>query len=301
MKKNDFRTPLIQSGALLLAVIFIISMVPSGDSMSVGGAICSFFGGIFKFLLFLVALAIALVVSIGVLVGIFLGGVALQSPQRASEMWGDFKLKLSVLMQDGMSKYSNSERAACETGISEKENKHMKNEISSLQSTNMKLQGSLNALESKNEKLKADITSLSTMVDELKASEEKINATLAELSEKVNKEPDTGLQEQVAKLEAMYKETAASIGELVGKLQALEEKKAEEAASKAELDKGIFSYIEDEEDKQLFIYAVEEAVKNDMTYAQIDDFLSENLSAELYQIIKDHPSLTKDFIRTKRN
>lgn len=301
MKKNDFRTPLIQSGALLLAVIFIISMVPSGDSMSVGGAIGSLFGGIFKFVLFLVALAIALVVSIGILVGIFLGGVALQSTEKASEMWSDLKLKLSVLLQDATSKCSENSPVASEPAISEEEYNQMKNEISSLQSTNLKLQNSVNDLESKNEKLKSDLTGLTAMVDELKASEENINTTLAELSEKVNQEPDTGLQDQVAKLEEMYKETAESIEELVGKLQALEARKAEEAASKADFDKGIFSYIESDEDKTLFVTAVEESVSNDMTYAQIDDFLNEKLSDELYQIIKDHPSLTKDFIRSKRS
>ena len=58
--------------------------------------------------------------------------------------------------------------------------------------------------------------------------------------------------------------------------------------------------IESDDDKELFIAAVEEAVSKEMTYAQIDEFLSEQLAAELYQIIKDHPSLTKDFIRTKR-
>lgn len=301
MKKSEFRTPLIQSGAILLAVIVVISIIPSGDSMSVGGAIGSFFTGIFKFLLFLIALAVSLVVSIAVLVGIFLGGVALQSPEKASEMWGDFKFKLSALLQEVTSKCSGSAPAACEPGISEEECNQMKNEISSLQGTNLKLQGSVSALESKNDQLKADITDLTAMVDKLKASEEKINTALAELADKVEQEPDTGLQNQVTSLEEMCKATTSSIEELAGKLLALEKQAAPAANSEANLAGGIFSYIESESDTELFIATVEEAISQDMTYAQIDDFLTENLSAELDQIIKDHPSLTKDFIRSKRS
>jgi hypothetical protein len=47
--------------------------------------------------------------------------------------------------------------------------------------------------------------------------------------------------------------------------------------------------------------AVEEAVSQELTYAKIDEYLTENLSPELDQIIKDHPSLTKTYIRTLKN
>ena len=63
---------------------------------------------------------------------------------------------------------------------------------------------------------------------------------------------------------------------------------------------GIFTYIEEGSDQALFIEKIEEAIILEMTYAQIDEHLTESLSAELCKIIKDHPSLTKDYIRSVR-
>lgn len=301
MKKSEFRTPLFQSGAILLAVILVFSLVPSGDSMTVGSIVGSVIGGFFKFLLFLIALGLGLGICIAALVGIFFAGVALQNSEQASNMWAEFKVKLSgLLCQSDSACCAQTENTECEPAVSQEEYDKMKSELSSLQQTNQKLQSDVNALSADNDKFKQDIQGLSSMVEELKASEEKINATLTELSEKVEKEPDTGLQDQVTKLEEMYKATTASIEDLVGKLQALEEQEAQTADSKADLEGGIFSYIESVDDKDLFVLTVEEAVSKEMTYAQIDEFLTENLSAELDQIIKDHPSLTKDFIRSKR-
>lgn len=301
MKKSEFRTPLIQSGAILLAVILVFSLVPSGDSLTVGSVIGSLVGGFFKLLLFILALALGLGVSIAALVGIFFAAIALQNPEQAGDMWGEFKVKLSgLLCKSDSTCCAQPEATMSEPAISQEEYDKMKTELSTLQQNNQKLQNDVSALSSDNDKLKQDIQGLSDMVDELKASEEKINATLTELSAKVEQEPDTGLQDQVTKLEEMYKATTASIEELAGKLQALEEQAAPATDSKAELDSGIFSYIENEDDKELFVVTVEEAVSQDMTYAQIDEFLTDNLSTELDQIIKDHPSLTKDFIRSKR-
>lgn len=295
MKKSEFRTPLYQSGAILLAVIFVISIIPSGDSMSVGSIIGSVVSGFFKFILFLIAMALSIVVCISALVGIFIGAVALQSPEKAGEFWGDFKVKLAGLFQcDSAAQEMCTTKQVCDTGISEEEYTTMKGDLSALQATNKKLQDNVTELESKNGKLTQDMQDLAKMVDDLKESEEKINATLAELSEQVKQDPDAALTEQVKKLEEMYTATNGAIEDLAGKLQALEESGSDDQQG------GIFSYIESKDDQTLFTMAVQEAVSKEMTYAQIDEFLTENLSEELDQIIKDHPSLTKDYIRSMR-
>ncbi len=59
----------------------------------------------------------------------------------------------------------------------------------------------------------------------------------------------------------------------------------------------IFSYLESDADKQAVSNQVKEAIQKDMTYAEIDAFFTETLSAEVDEIVKDHPSLTKDYIR----
>ena len=45
---------------------------------------------------------------------------------------------------------------------------------------------------------------------------------------------------------------------------------------------------------------VTEAISQGLTYAQIDEFLTNTLPADLDKIIKDHPALTKNYIRNLR-
>ncbi len=62
---------------------------------------------------------------------------------------------------------------------------------------------------------------------------------------------------------------------------------------------GIFSYIEKQQ-RGLFVKKVEEAVAQGMTNAEIDEYLQEKLPSALNAILKSHPILTKDYIRSER-
>jgi methyl-accepting chemotaxis protein len=297
MKNNEFRTPLIQSGALLVAIVFIISLIPSGDGMSVGSIIGAFFAGIFKMFLFVLALSIALVVSIAVLIGIFIAAVALQSPEKASEIYAETKCRLAALLQGSLGNRSISTEST-NVGISQEEYDSMKTQLNSLQNTNLNLRNDVSSLSAKNMQLQEDIHALTKMVDELKESEKKTLELIESLSAKMEEEPDTELKDQITKLEQMNKTINDSIADIANRLESLEE-----AATEPEpepLSGGIFSYIESEEDQAVFTQTVKNGVAKELTYAQFDKFLTEELSAELDQILKDHPSLTKDYIRDMR-
>lgn len=305
MKKSEFRTPLIQSGAVLVAIVFIISLIPSGDGLGVGAVIGALVSGIFKLFLFLVALVLSIGVAIAVMIGIFLAAIALKSPQQAADIWSETKVRLAGLIQNTLA--CRAEAPSCatvnsqtvETGISQEEYDQMKSMISSLQNANSQLQGEVAVLSSTNSKLQEDITSLTTMVDELKESETKIKELISELSAKVKEEPDAELVSQIARLEEMVIKTNGSITDLAGRLAALEE-----AATVSGVDTvsgGIFAYFESEDQRTLFINAVTDGVAKELTYAQFDEFLTESLPADLDKVIKDHPSLTKDYIRSMRS
>lgn len=62
----------------------------------------------------------------------------------------------------------------------------------------------------------------------------------------------------------------------------------------------ILSYFSTEDDTKQFTTKVTIAVKKGMTYAEIADFLDDSLSVEASEVIADHPSLTKDYIRICR-
>lgn len=297
MKNNEFRTPLIQSGALLVAIVFIISLIPSGDGMSVGSVIGALFTGVFRIILFLLALSLAVVISITVLVGIFIAAVALQSPERAAEIYTGTKTRVSELIQDLLACRSISTESA-DTGISQEEYDQMKSTVSSLQSTNVQLQIDISSLQSRNTQLQDDIHGLTRMVDDLKDSETKIKDLISQLSAKVEAEPDSDLKNQIQKLEEMVGKTTENLASLAGRIESLEESATQPATGA--LSGGIFSYIVKDDDRALFISKIEEGTAKEMTYAQFDEFLTESLPAELDKILKEHPSLTKDYIRSMR-
>ena len=62
----------------------------------------------------------------------------------------------------------------------------------------------------------------------------------------------------------------------------------------------ILSYFSKKADEKKFVASVKKAVNQEMTYAQIGEFLDDTLSKDASAIIADHPSLTKDYIRTIR-
>jgi len=296
MKNNEFRAPLIQSGVLLVAIVLIISMVPSGEGMGVGGFIGAAVSGFFNLILFLIALTLAIGISVVVLIGIFIGAIALQSPEKASSLYRATKQSFANILQNAVAGSQTTDTS--DAGISQEEYDIMKNQFVSLQDANQKLQNDVSTLNSKNKKLQEDLHGLTLMVDELKEAEAKINELIHNLSAKVDEDPDSGLKEQILKLEEMYAKTNESIATLAGRIEAIESASAKPAVDIQSA--GIFQYMESEDDKKLFADKVLEGVSKELTYAQFDSFLSESLPAELDQIVKDHPSLTKDYIRSMR-
>ncbi|WP_419176898.1 hypothetical protein [Desulfosediminicola sp.] len=296
MKNNEFRTPLIQSGVLLVAIVLIISMVPSGEGTGAGGFIGAAVSGFFSLILFLIALTLAIGVSIAVLIAIFIGAIALQSPERASSLYAETKQRFLNLLQNAAA--GSSATDVSDTGISQEDYDTMKNELVSLQGANQKLQNNVSTLNSKNEQLQEDLHGLTLMVDELKESEKKINELIQNLSTKVDEDPDSAIKDQIHKLEEMYAKTNENISNLAGRIESIESSSAKTAVGSH--SSGIFQYIESEDDKKLFSDKIQEGVSQELTYAQFDSFLSEALPAQLDKIIKDHPSLTKDYIRSMR-
>lgn len=62
----------------------------------------------------------------------------------------------------------------------------------------------------------------------------------------------------------------------------------------------LLSYYANTEDKQKFSDLVIQTLKKDMTYAQVMDFLIEEMGEEGGKVVSEHPSLAKDYIRQCR-
>lgn len=184
----------------------------------------------------------------------------------------------------------------------------MKQEITNLQQTNVILQRNIKEITSDNALLQSDVAhlsgensvlkekveELSMSIENLQRSEKQIKDLVAKLNEKIQAGPDQELIEQIKNLEQLHGDTQNELENLMNRLKSLE------TGLKQTPTSGIFTYIEKEEEQNIFIAKVEEALAQEMTYAQIDEYLTNNLPSELDKIIKDHPSLTRNYIRNLR-
>jgi DNA repair exonuclease SbcCD ATPase subunit len=305
MENNEFRKPLIQSAAIIGAIIILIAMLsPSTGSATGGGGVMAIFSGIGNTILFVFGLSFALAFSIFVLVAVFLGAVALNSPESATQMYNDLKKNFSqnlLIFRDRLSSCSNSSGV----NLSEEEYDTMIQEIAQLQESNIQFEGKIASLKNELQSLNQDFSELASENDALKAKFEELEqavislsshkkeheAAISALMEKIEHQSDQDLKEQLSQLTRLQEEAKSGIDVFSKRLDALE------SSLKQSPTAGIFSYIESKEDQNLFAVAVEEAVSQDMTYSQIDHYLTENLNPELDKIIKEHPALTKTYIR----
>lgn len=195
-----------------------------------------------------------------------------------------------------------------EIGIAKEEFDNMNQEIEKLYDINLLLQGNLKELTSdntllqgkvvnlngENKELLHKIDDLNVAVESLQNSEKEINDHLAKLTEKIQAGTEQDLKKQIESLEKLHSDSRSEVANLTERLQTVETSLKQNSIS------GILAYIEKEEDQSIFTQKVEEAVAEGMTYAQINKFLSKNLTPELDKILKKHPALTKKFIRNLR-
>lgn len=156
------------------------------------------------------------------------------------------------------------------------------------------LQENVANLIGENSALKEKIREMSVAIENLQSSEKEIKDLVEKFTTKVQAGADQELKDQIKKLEQLYSDTHSEIENLMGRISILESSLKQAPVS------GIFSYIENEKDQALFIAKVEEALAQEMTYAQIDEHLTKSVPPELDKIIKDHPALTKSYIRNLR-
>ncbi len=299
----QLRKPLLQAGTVLAVFCIFILFVNGAHPTSFIEAVAAVFIGIFKTFLFILGLSIGLAITIALLMAVFFAAVSMYSPELASNLYGS--LKKSLLRNlDQFSEYVSCDKNAAPTTKIEtaelermdtflnkanSENSSLKNSLSALKTQLLESSEEISSLKSALEVSGEEKTAITEELDTFKAQVEGLEKDLAAAKEKI-----TALTAEKNDLAAKSKELESTLTELQKTVTELED-----AVDKSP-EAGIFSYIESEEDKDAFISAIDEAIAQEMTYAQIDEHLSFELEAELDAIIKAHPSLTKNYIRNKR-
>jgi len=303
MENSQFRKPLFQSAAILGAVFVLFALISSPVAGTSGG-VSAVFSGIGNLILFLIGLGIALPLSIAILIGIFLGAVALQNRETATQMYSDLKKNFSTNIGVFKNRWSCCTNSS-EMNISEEEYNQMNLELEQLKEDNGVFQEDLRKIKIENSNLNDTLAKLtkqnSTLteqfsvldqsVEELHNSGKAVKEMLDTLTTQFDEGQKFNVEEKVTQLEEKQKQSIAIIDDFSARLDSFETNIRQSPTA------GIFSYIKNDDDQTFFVTAVEEAVSQEMTYAQIDEYLTKNLSPELDTIIKDHPSLTKTYIR----
>lgn len=321
MKNQELQSALVKSGIILVLFIFFIYAFAVGDSGGVTGAIASIFSGI----LFLVGLTLALAVSVLVLFGIYFGILYMYNQDTCKETYEEFRVKLTSASQTLCGSCSTSCSSTKEKIVPlededlaplRQNQEKLGNLLSGLQESVTSLEKTLStvsssisstadeisrlgekaaetdeALETKAtttsvdeaaKKLGGEITSLQTSLSSLDTGED---TTSQDLQDKMDSAL-SGIQEELASMKE-------SIEGLAGQPQK-QDSDEEDGAHR------ILSYFTKKADEKKFVELVNEAVSQEMTYAQAGEFLNDSLSAAAAEVIADHPSLTKDYIRTCR-
>jgi len=323
MNKKDFKNPLIQSGAILLLVFLLISIVAGSGSQGVLSSIGALISGIFSTVIFIIGLGIAIVVSIAVLVGVYLAAVYFYSADKGRNLVDQLKAALCSLYSKVKGTQLKAKFTAPKTSESEPEPKAAAAARQSVEPAPVKqspatqasaeppaynwtiLESKIDSLDSRLSELAQSssansewISSLQKRFDELSvdvAGEEKLAAVvethqkLSEQLQAIGTEVEAS-SENIQKLEQQFGEDLNGLKE---ELAALHDK-----TSVPEVISGILSYIDSAEDRDKITDKAKEAIARGMTYAQIDDFFKASLSPEVYQELAAHPRLTKDFLRS---
>ena len=334
MKRHELQKPLIQSALVLLAILLLIGFVAGSNAQTFFGGITSIFKGAFFSVLFIFALAIALLFSIVVLIGVYLGALALYNPETARQTY--FKLQDRVIAQIAEWKSCRAEsfnpgntvvespvgpgirpqvqpaqelRQQPATAAAE-DIQTLRDTITQLSKENKVFAATLADMKSKLDTLSAqELEAASIATTQFEKQEQHFTVGLMELSTQIEEvrataqNSDKQAQLQSAQLLETQKSLAA-LAEEMEKIQKTVATVQEETDTSTSAfvtgDYRIFSYFDNDKDKQKFISLIEEAVEKEMTYADIDEFLSKSLSKQLDAVVKDHPSLTREYIRDQR-
>lgn len=332
MKNQELRSSLIKSAILLILCIFLIYSFAESDSGGIAGTISSLFSGI----VFLIGLTLALVVSVFVMFGIYFGILYMYNQDTFRSTYDEFKNKINDFTKNlcgscSSARFSSEQTRIHDTGedlsaIKEDQQKlaeqltRLKDSLALLENTLTTVSDAVAATSETMASHDEKITDIYEVLNNTVSADAVIEATKP-LSSEVNAIENSlkPLTEKVAALESsitsLKKHDADTTNELKNSFDtaisaiktelstmnsAIENIATPETESDDDSPHRILSYFDKKSDEEQFVSLVTEAVEKGMTYAQVGDFLNDSLSSEASEIIADHPSLTKDFIRACR-
>ncbi len=333
MKNIELRSALIKSSIIVILCVFFIYAFAADDSGGVAGTIGSIFSGI----LFVVGLLFAIIVSIAVMFGIYFGILYMYDKKHCSDTYAEFKTKLMdtskamgcrcPIKHSSTKTDASSSKQVDLTPLLDNHEK-LDSQLNTIQSTINSLEQTftgftaalasstekINSLDAKvqqteetlaekantasvndlTQKIAVDITTLQSSIKPLDTKLTELEKTLSDFS---GKENNSELQEQLHNsIDGIKKELA----DMKKSIKDISVKSVTVSTEPNDTSHRLLSYFTKKADEKKFVKLVTDAIAKGMTYAQVDEYLNDSLSKEASDVIADHPSLTKDYIRICR-
>lgn len=326
MNRNILRAPLIKSATLLAVVSLLVYLTATSSE----GSLWNSLGMLFFATLRIVQLGLGLIVSLlfcmTVLVGIFLGCVAMVSRESAAKMVEHLRQKVSdnlllvrsLVVRDVPSRGarvledhgSGLKQETLETiegslaGVRENQFNAAEKIENVMQRLDRVEQGEdikiilerhvehVQGLVARVEQIQDQMGALQERVNELiqRSRDEQVDPPLADLGDRMNL-----LEMAIVPLkEEMIRIRAGSVAEEMPE-------SPEGLAAKKPAGHRLFTHLKNKAMQTKIEDLVTETLDKDMSYAQVIDHLVAHAKGKSADIIAAHPSLAKDYIRYRRN
>lgn len=319
MKNKELRNPIIQSALVLLVCFILISFVTTSGAHGFAESIGAIFSGIFSTILYVIALLLAISLSICFLVAIFFGVVAISSVDKSKEMFGQFKdsaRDIYCSCAKGMQECVTSEKQDTSTPH------HIDNAYSQPSAEPSKLKAVLDAIKPEKEikgktldEIKATQSSEvnAEIADQIVALGEKIDRNSADIQlclkklaqgESENPEHEQISPEEnkelIAALQQQIDDLTDTVDQLDKGMLALSSESETQSGLAHTSEHRIFSFLDKTEDRQRLSETLDDAIRQELTHAQIRDHVAQTLPEEIAKTVSEHPTLTKQYIQIRR-
>ncbi len=286
MQNNKLRAPLIKSAVLLAVFSLLVYLTSTSPNGSVWNSFGQIFFGVFRIAQLGVGLILALLFCLVVLVGIFLGSVAMVSKDSAATMYRQLYRVLAdhlLFLKKLVKKNTQQQVPAAIPPV-------FSSALEAIGERQDRLESGLAVLDSRLEQLEHLAAEVAACREAGNQAAEKIQALTGQVEEISRQIRESNQGPRLAELAAGPAELDASGSKDTTEAAANDSGDEEGAAHR------LFAYLDDPEDQEKIARLVADTFERDMTYAQTVDYLVQEMGGAAAAIAA-HPSLVRDYIR----
>lgn len=325
MNSNMLRAPLIKSAALLAVISLLVYLTAT----SAEGSLWSSLGTLFMASLRIVQLTLGLIVSflfcLAVLIGIFLGGMAIVSRESAAKMLEQLRQTISdkllyirsLVIRDVPPMGTQALKEYGE-GLKKEVHEEVGGSLNSLRNDHAAATVYVENLEERLERIennRKNITSLTSrmekqdeLIQDFTDASDTIRENMVQLHNRIDELKDENasqvlrdIEERIAAIEQMgssLQDELISLRELA--TQSKVEVESVQQPEKKGVEHRLFAHLKNKAMRKKVEELVTDTLDKNMSYAQVIDHLVKNTSGKTADVIAAHPSLAKDYIRYRR-